>query len=51
MKPKITYTLHSNLFNAMDTIRICDEQIELEKQLQTTTLAAKMLEEIGVKLK
>lgn len=41
----------SELFNAMNTVRIIDEHDELETQLRTTALAKKMLQDIGVKCK
>lgn len=41
----------SELFNAMDTVRIIEEHDALETQLRTTSLAKKMLQNIGVKCK
>ena len=51
MKPKITYTMGSDLFNAMDTVRIMEDQDKLESQLRTTALAERMLKDIGVNVK
>jgi hypothetical protein len=52
-KYTVTYSFGggSDLFNAMDTQRILDEHDKLESQLRTTSLAVRMLKNIGVKCK
>lgn len=41
----------SDLFNAMNTVRVIQEQDALESQLRTISLAQRMLKDIGVALK
>ena len=41
----------SDLFNAMNTVRVIQEQDALESQLRTISLAQRMLKDIGVTLK
>ena len=39
------------LWEAIETVSICDEMVELENELITTELAERMLNDIGVKTK
>lgn len=39
------------LWEAIETVAICDAMTELESQLRTTALAERMLNDIGVKTK
>jgi hypothetical protein len=39
------------LWEAIETVSICEEMAELESQLRTTALAERMLNDIGVKTK
>ena len=45
------YRTHGCLWESIETQAICDEMDELEEQLRTTALAAKMLQDIGVNVK
>jgi len=45
------YRTHGLLWESIETVSICDEMDKLESQLRTTALAAKMLKDIGVKVK
>lgn len=45
------YRTHGLLWEAIETVSICDEMDLLESQLRTTALAQKMLKDIGVKIK
>tara|TARA_B100000900_G_scaffold402745_1_gene408951 strand:+ start:4101 stop:4286 length:186 start_codon:yes stop_codon:yes gene_type:complete len=45
------YKTHGTLWEAIQTNAICDEMEFLETQLRTTSLASKMLDDIGVKTK
>jgi len=42
------YRTHGLLWEAIETVAICDEMEELESQLRTTSLAKRMLKDIGV---
>ena len=44
------YRTHSCLWEAIETQAICDEMEKLESQLRTTSLAQRMLKDIGVKI-
>jgi hypothetical protein len=45
------YRTHGLLWESIETVSICDEMDKLESSLRTTALAAKMLKDIGVKVK
>lgn len=48
---KQPYRLHGLLWEAIETVSICDEMEKIESQLRTTALAERMLNDIGVKTK
>jgi hypothetical protein len=45
------YRSYGCLWEAIETVSICDEMELLEQQLKTTALATRMLKDIGVNVK